>query len=28
VTWSASWQLELGGVAQTWPGAPELSQSS
>ena len=28
VTGSASWQLELGGVAQTWPGAPELSQSS
>jgi hypothetical protein len=28
VTWSASWQLELGGVAQTWPGAPELSQPS
>ena len=24
VTWSASWQLELGGTAQTWPGAPEL----
>ncbi|GAA1921106.1 DUF4439 domain-containing protein [Nocardioides hwasunensis] len=23
-TWSASWQLELGGSAQTWPGAPEL----
>ena len=23
-TWSASWQLELGGEAQTWPGAPEL----
>jgi hypothetical protein len=23
-TWSASWQLELGGTAQTWPGAPEL----
>lgn len=25
VTWSASWQLELGGTAQTWPGAPELA---
>lgn len=25
VTWSASWQLELGGSAQTWPGAPELA---
>lgn len=24
-TWSASWQLELGGAAQTWPGAPELA---
>lgn len=24
VTWSAAWQLELGGAAQTWPGAPEL----
>ena len=23
-TWSATWQLELGGEAQTWPGAPEL----
>jgi hypothetical protein len=23
-TWSATWQLELGGTAQTWPGAPEL----
>jgi hypothetical protein len=23
-TWSAVWQLELGGTAQTWPGAPEL----
>ncbi|SED39152.1 protein of unknown function [Nocardioides exalbidus] len=23
-TWSAAWQLELGGAAQTWPGAPEL----
>ncbi|RYC12836.1 DUF4439 domain-containing protein [Nocardioides zhouii] len=23
-TWSATWQLELGGSAQTWPGAPEL----
>jgi DNA-directed RNA polymerase specialized sigma24 family protein len=22
--WSATWQLELGGVATTWPGAPEL----
>ncbi len=24
-TWSATWQLELGGSAQTWPGAPELA---
>ena len=24
-TWSASWQLELGGGAQVWPGAPELA---
>jgi hypothetical protein len=24
-TWSASWQLELGGGAQAWPGAPELA---
>jgi hypothetical protein len=24
-TWSAVWQLELGGTAQTWPGAPELA---
>ncbi len=23
-TWSATWQLELGGSAQSWPGAPEL----
>ncbi|RYB95441.1 DUF4439 domain-containing protein [Nocardioides oleivorans] len=23
-TWSAAWQLELGGTAGTWPGAPEL----
>jgi hypothetical protein len=23
-TWSAVWQLELGGTAETWPGAPEL----
>lgn len=23
-TWSATWQLELGGGPQTWPGAPEL----
>jgi hypothetical protein len=23
-TWSAAWQLELGGSALTWPGAPEL----
>lgn len=22
--WSATWQLELGGDPQTWPGAPEL----
>jgi len=25
-TWSAVWQLHLGGTAQTWPGAPELDQ--
>ena len=25
-TWSAVWQLELGGTAQTWPGAPELGR--
>ena len=24
-TWSAVWQLQLGGTAQTWPGAPELA---
>jgi hypothetical protein len=23
--WSATWQLELGGAAETWPGAPELA---
>jgi len=23
-TWSAVWQLELGGTPQTWPGAAEL----
>jgi hypothetical protein len=23
-TWSAGWQLELGGSPATWPGAPEL----
>lgn len=23
-TWSAVWQLELGGSAETWPGAAEL----
>ena len=23
-TWSATWQLQLGGAPQTWPGAPEL----
>jgi hypothetical protein len=23
-TWSATWQLELDGAPQTWPGAPEL----
>lgn len=23
-TWSAAWQLELGGAPQAWPGAPEL----
>ncbi|WP_374456507.1 ferritin-like domain-containing protein [Nocardioides sp.] len=23
-TWSATWQLELGGEPQAWPGAPEL----
>jgi len=22
--WSSTWQLELGGVPETWPGAPEL----
>ncbi|CAM3602526.1 DUF4439 domain-containing protein [Nocardioides zeicaulis] len=22
--WSATWELELGGAATTWPGAPEL----
>jgi hypothetical protein len=26
-TWSATWQLELGGTAQTWPGAPELDRA-
>ena len=25
-TWSAVWQVELGGTAQTWPGAPELGR--
>jgi hypothetical protein len=25
-TWSAVWQLQLGGTAETWPGAPELDQ--
>lgn len=25
-TWSALWQLQLGGSAQTWPGAPELDR--
>lgn len=24
-TWSATWQLELGGAAESWPGAPELA---
>jgi len=24
-TWSATWQLELGGAPQAWPGAPELA---
>ena len=24
-TWSATWQLELGGAPETWPGAPELA---
>ncbi len=24
-TWSAVWQLQLDGAAQTWPGAPELA---
>jgi len=24
-TWSAVWQLELGGEPQTWPGTPELA---
>ena len=23
-TWSAAWQLELGGEPRAWPGAPEL----
>ena len=23
-TWSAVWRLQLGGTAETWPGAPEL----
>lgn len=23
-TWSATWQLQLGGEPATWPGAPEL----
>ena len=23
-TWSATWQLDLGGTPQIWPGAPEL----
>lgn len=23
-TWSAVWQLQLGGTARTWPGVPEL----
>lgn len=25
-TWSAVWQLQLGGTAATWPGAPELDR--
>lgn len=24
LVWSATWQIGLGGHAQTWPGAPEL----
>ncbi len=24
-TWSGTWQLQLGGSPQTWPGAPELA---
>ena len=26
-TWSAVWRLQLGGTAETWPGAPELDQA-
>ena len=25
-TWSAVWRLQLGGTAETWPGAPELDR--
>jgi hypothetical protein len=25
-TWSAVWRLQLGGPAETWPGAPELDR--
>ena len=25
-TWSAVWGLQLGGTAETWPGAPELDR--
>jgi hypothetical protein len=24
-TWSAVWRLQLGGTAEVWPGAPELT---
>ena len=26
-TWSAVWRLQLGGTAETWPGAPELDRA-
>ena len=26
-TWSAVWRLQLGGTAETWPGAPELDRT-
>jgi hypothetical protein len=25
-TWSAVWRLQVGGTAETWPGAPELDR--